>query len=202
MPFAEIAPIVGTAVSYVIGFLSAVCAEPLRQRLFAGKFSVTSGNNHEFNLLNPMEEDGVRYQSRWIRLKVTNVGWRTIRDVRAYLVKIEKKNAAGRFEPTCWADTLQLKWSSRESSDDQKSFSALDLTYGVVQYVDLIQTDSRDRLLHPCVRQLFIRYQDLFNQPGVYRYTIQVSGDGASHMSKQVVVNWNSAWDQILVEVE
>jgi len=124
-------------VPYIIGFLTAVLAEPLRQRLFRPRLKVEFLN--DTNCISWTREGEMR--ACYLRIKVRNRKWRLARSCRAYLVNVELREANGLFQPTSYYDSMQLAWSA---AGDQ-AFSAIDLPRGLTRFVDVVSTRENSR---------------------------------------------------------
>lgn len=96
----KLAPLLGSVSPYVlpylIGFLTAVLAEPLRQRLFRPRLKVEFRD--DTNCISWTKEGETR--ACYLRIRVRNRKWRLARGCRAYLVNVELRDANGRFQPT------------------------------------------------------------------------------------------------------
>jgi hypothetical protein len=135
----------------------------------------------------------------YIRAKVQNPKSQMAKSCRAFLVKVEKQNAYGIFEPTIFADSLQLAWSCQQDGG-----RPIDLPSGVSQFVDVISTDKAV----PTAYHVYLsfgphRYIELFDsKPKTLRLTVLVTGDGAARGQTTIVFKWSGQWDTFEVGSE
>lgn len=183
-------PIVG----FILGFISAVFAEPVRQRLFRPILSLRFSNTPGCVARTPTGDGG---EAIYIRVEVVNVKRSLARQCRAYLVNAEAKNALGEFEPTIYVDSIQLAWSCREIGKER---DAVDLPNGVSQYIDVLATYKISNSFNTHISPFPFRYHDLFsNKPKTLMFTVQVSGDGVKPAFITIVFSWKGQWDNFEV---
>ena len=183
--------LIPSVVGFGGGFFTALFAEPLRRWLYAPKLKLTFGASQDFLTRTP--EAGGRYESLWVRVKVENRRAVLARSCRAYLVKIERQAPSGEFEVTEYCESMQLAWSSQAD----QSFSAFDLPRGVPHSVDIISTRPTSTAFQLAIRVTPLRYAQLVETHGVYRFTIVVSGDGVKPVAIRPAVRWTGTWDQV-----
>lgn len=183
-------------VGFIGGFFTALFAEPLRQRLYRAKLSLSFGSSSDF-IARTLETSGQsQYQAIYIRLKVVNTSTRLAKACRAYLVGIEKQKD-NKFEPTVYCDSMQLQWSVRGADE---RFGAIDLPQDVPQFVDVVSTRSISTYFAPATAQVPLRYMELFKETGIFRFRVQVSGDGVKPVWSEVILHWDGKWDKFSVE--
>jgi len=178
------------------GFLIAVVAEPFRQWILKPVLELEFyRDSPDFVTFTPMTCGHAYY----IRVKVKNKK-RIVRNVakgcKAYLVNIEKKQPNGEFGPTIYCDSIQLAWSNRGKNE----YDGFDLSKGVNQFVDVITTYNGRTDFEP---QTFVkpyRYIPLFNQKGVFRFTIQISAENANPETIKIKLDWSGRWNVIDVD--
>ena len=186
-------PLILSVVGFVGGFFTALFAEPLRRWLYAPKLKLTFGASDHFLTRTPEISDSGQYESMFVRVKVENSRATLARSCRAYLVRIERQGASGKFEATEYCESLQLAWSSQ----GEQSFAAFDLPRGVPHFVDIISTRPTTPAFQLATKGTPLRYMQLLVTPGVYRFTVMVSGDGVKPVPIRPVVSWTGVWDQI-----
>lgn len=176
--------------SFMLGSVTAVFAEPVRQFIFRPKVELGFSNKDDCITKTPTTGG---HNAIYVRVKVTNTKPRLARQCRAYLVNIELQNQNGSFVPTIYSDSIQLAWSCRD-----KGLDPLDLPRGVSQYIDVVATDEASNDYSPQIAPFPLRYKSLFDPaPKTLRFTIQVAGDNVSPRFTQVVFVWKGRWDTI-----
>jgi len=182
--------------AFAAGFLTAVFAEPFRQWLFRPKLTLSFGSSLDFITKTP-ETDGLAiHDALYIRIKVVNSRPRLAKACRAYLVRVEKR-VAGAFVPTIYCDSIQLAWSARRPDE---VYAALDLPRDVPQFVDVFSTRSTSKRFAPSICVLPLRYEGLFQETGVFRFHVQISGDGVEPVQRQITLHWEGNWEKFRVE--
>jgi hypothetical protein len=194
--------LVQSLVGWVVGFFSAVLAEPVRQGLFGPKLKLEFGNGQEFKTRTP--EDATFREVTWvtshheafyIRIKATNERRAIAKGCRAFLVAIEKMDEDSAFKPTIYCDSIPLTLSCQ---DEDQRYTPLDLPNGVSQFVDVVSTRNLSGM-SPCFRpEIQVtpqRYVDLFQEHGTFRFTVQVSGENVKPVSIRVAFRWQGIWD-------
>lgn len=181
---------IGWAVSFILGSVTAVFAEPIRQRFFRPILKLSFSNAEDC-----VARTGTvaGHNAVYVRAKVVNQKRTLARRCRAFLVNVEQLNTRNVFEPTIYADSIQLAWSCREQGTQR---DAIDLPHGVSQYVDVVATDQQLQNFLPQISPLPIRYKDLFDVTlKTLRFTVQVSGDGVDPEFIRIVFVWKGNWD-------
>lgn len=146
-------PVLLSMLSFVLGFVTAVCAEPARQRLFRPVLELNFANTPD--CVTKTRTTG-GHQAIYVRLRVENKKSRLAKQCRAYLIKIEIKNNDGEFESTMYTDSIQLAWSCREPGMER---APLDLPNGVLQYIDVVATDQASNSFAPQISPFPLRYK-------------------------------------------
>jgi hypothetical protein len=190
-------PFISSAVGFLGGFFTALFAEPLRRWLYAPKLALTFGTSIDFLTRTP-ESSGIPgialHDALYVRIKVVNTRSSLAKSCRAYLVNVERKDSSGRFEPTEYCESLQLAWSSQA----EQAFGAFDLPRDVPYFVDIFSTRSTNRAFSLATKATPLRYQQMLLTPGVYRFTVVVSGDEVKPAAIRPAVSWTGAWDEIV----
>jgi len=196
---AESNAVLSTVIGAVLGFGAAVFAEPLRHWLYRPKLKLEFGDDPGCRARTPEQAQlpGPRpvqsiYEADYIRIRVTNTKPAIAKNCRAYLVKIEKADNSGEFKSTIYGDSIPLSWACRGT----QAYDPLDLPRGVVQFVDVISTRSVSTDFKPEIKPIPFRYIDLFRQHGVFRFTVQVSGENVRPKFIKIVFRWAGAWDK------
>jgi len=148
-----------------------------------------------------MQEPGnqpIIHEGIYIRVKVTNVKCNLAKQCRAFLVNIEKQNKDGIFKPTIYCDSIQLQWACREN----QGFSAIDLPNGIMQFIDILATIKNFPYYEMKIGAPPFRYIDLFSESGIFRFTIQVSGDEVIPKFIRLIFYWREKWDDFDVSLD
>ncbi len=177
-------------VTFVLGFISAVFAEPARQRLFRPVLRLSFSGADDCVTRTPTIGGS---EAVYFRVKVTNEKPRLARACRAYLVNVETKPAGAGFVRTLYADSIQLAWSCQVSGNER---NPLDLPNGVSQYIDVIATSQATNSFTPQISPFPFRYNQLFSRYSeTYRFTIQVAGDGIEPKVLRMIFVWKGQWE-------
>jgi hypothetical protein len=138
-------------------------------------------------------------EARYIRVKVTNESRLIAREARAYLTNIEKRKENGNFGATEYCDSIPLAWSCQGKTD---RFKQIGLPKDVNQFVDVIVTREKSAAFDPQVFAKPYRYVSLFNEKGIFRFTIQVSAAGPDPATIKLVLDWRGVWDDFAISVD
>lgn len=180
-------------ISFLLGFITAVFSEPLRQWFFRPVLKLSFEKSEDFVSRTPMKNGGKEHEAYYIRIKVENIKRRLAKACRAYLINVEEQDESGQFKKSIYADNLSLAWSCQEPDEARKP---IDLPNGVAQFVDVIATDSIFNNYFIQVQPFPYRYERLFDKkPKTFRLTIQVSGDGVEPETVQLVFTWKDKWN-------
>jgi hypothetical protein len=146
------------AVSFVLGFVSAVFAEPVRSWILRPKLRVTFARTDD--CFTPTRTAGGE-KARWIRVKVENEKKRLAKGCRAYLVRIESKSPdSSEWVDTIYVDSIQLAWACRKEED---KYASVELPFGVAQYIDVVSAfKGKDNELVPFIQVQPLRYARCF----------------------------------------
>lgn len=188
--FSELTPLI----SFVLGFIIAVFAEPVRQRFFRPELELIF-SGREDTITKTLTVAGS--QAVYVRVQVRNKKPKLARACRAYLVNVEAKGASGEFESTAYVDSIQLAWSCQTSGNERV---AIDIPNGVSQYMDVVATSSITNTFALQIAPFPVRYNVLLSpSPQTYRYTLQVASDGAEPKILKLVFVWKGKWDDVEV---
>jgi hypothetical protein len=184
------------ALGYMIGFASAVFAEPLRRWLFAPVLALDFNPSDTYQTRTyegPPHSKVVTNRASYLRVGVTNSRKAIAKSCRAYLIRVDKIDETGLFRDTIYCDSLRLTWSAQP--EDSKH-EPLDLPHGVRQFVDLLSTRDHSADFRPELQINLRRYGDLFKDHGTYKFTILVAADGAKPRRIAVAFQWTGKWDE------
>lgn len=175
-----------TGLGFLGGFLTAVLAEPLRQRFFAPVLGLSFGRSEDYISHTPELLNGQPSEATYLRLKVRNKSFRLAKSCRAFLTNVQRIDRAGHARNTEYCDSIQLAWSVRP--DEQ--YGAQDLAQGVPYFVDIASFRDGTDVFMPHVKSLPLRYHPIFAAQGQYLLTIVVSGDGVKPGTVKVRIDW------------
>jgi hypothetical protein len=131
-----------------------------------------------------------------VRVKVTNNSGIIAKDCRGYLIDVEKQDKSGKFVSTIYCDSIQLAWSCQIGGN---RYESIDISKGVNQYLDVVVTGNTIEGFEPQIMAKPIRYLDLFREKGIFRFTIQVSAEGAKPKTIKLIFDWKGVWDNVIV---
>jgi hypothetical protein len=99
-----------------------------------------------------------------LQMKVVSRDWRTAKNCKAYLVRIEKRNERRQYTPTVYCDGLQLAWSGRGTT--QAALVGIDVPKKVPQFVDVISVRENSPAFRPAIGVALARHESLFEEAG------------------------------------
>jgi hypothetical protein len=129
-------PILTNLGSFLLGFITSVFADPVRQRLYRPVLRLSFSGGEDSITRTRMSNGG---QAIYVRMKVVNEKPALARQCCAYLIGVENMASNGCFHPTPYVDSIQLAWSCQLPGNER---SPLDLPNGVSQYVDVVSTNN------------------------------------------------------------
>jgi len=188
------AEFVKIAFSFVLGFTTAVLAEPVRRWLFRSavslKFDPRTGFGRQCICLSTTTSPNV--MAKYIRVLVTcssRIGV-TAKACRPFLTKIE------RLEPEYTElhhDPIQLKWSYIGER-------ALDINPRMAFYFDVLEVNNRDDVLRPQTVVAPTTWAKLFSTPGRYRFSLTLSGENiapVTDVQSPIEFEWKGSFDAL-----
>jgi len=190
---ASLTPVLNTLIGGALGAGVAVFAEPLRRWIYRPTLELDFGNGPEYQARTQAGESTQLHDADYLRLRVINTKSVVAKSCRVYLVDVEKKDESGQFAPTIYCDSIPLAWSCRE---EKEQYGAIDLPKGVKQFVDVISTHKGMDAFTPHIKPMTYRYMPLFREHGVFRLTIQVSGENVEPVFMKIIFHWTGVWDQ------
>ncbi len=190
------------AVGGIIGFVTAVFADPLRRWVYRPELKLEFDEDVPGCKLRtperskPTDTQSMEREAYYVRVKVANAAASLARGCRAYLVNVERRDHAGEFQPTDYCDTIPLPWSYR----GEQAYRPVDLPNGVVQFVDLLSTRSDAEEFQPAIRPFPYAYRGLFREHGQFRFTVQVSGENVAPTRIRITFDWLGGWNDFSVQ--
>ena len=113
---------------------------------------------------------------------------------QAWLVDVEAGDGQGGFKPTIFKDSIPLIWSYNAEVE------TIDIPQGVNRYLDLVKIQDDLPGFQPQMRSHSgdvlspLRYQHLFSENGILRFTVLVSAQDIKPRQIQVVVSRGDQW--------
>ncbi len=140
----------------------------------------------------PEESEGT-----YVRIELRVRGSHAAKGCHCYLVGIERQKGS-KFEPTEFADSLRLPWSSR--LPDQ-ALGAIDIPPGLSQFVDVMATDrSRPYQFAMQVSPAPFYLLNLLDvTPKSLRFTIMATADGVTPVLTRLVLDWRGSWEDFSI---
>jgi hypothetical protein len=126
----------------------------------------------------------------YLRVKVVNIGRRTAEKCCGYLANVEVWRH-GDFQATLYADFMPLVWSHNIG---RRSSELLPL---VPHWLDVVSTLEDDRRFFLQTDPQTPKYKNAFQEPGVYKLTIQVFAEDAEPRQVFVFLKWDCRWDYL-----
>lgn len=183
--------------TYILGFATAIFAEPIRQKLFGPKLKLYFGDTQEYKNIVSIDRN-LGILCTYLRVKVINKKRAVAKSCKAHLVNIERWDAGkNKFVASGLKDSIQLAWACKK--DDEK-FKGIDLAKGVNQFVEVVHAKTYEERLFPELAYIPDRYKDLFKFRGTFRYTIQVSGDKANPITIKFQFEWSGKGHNIQIK--
>jgi hypothetical protein len=187
---------ISALVGGVIGFLSSILSEPIRNRLFGPKLLVDFNPTQQGCVTMTKEGSPVHgyKNASYIRVLITNKGRGIAKQCRAYLINFEVWNPSRkRFEKTIYCEAIQLAWSA----SPERPYDPVDIPNDVHKFVDLasVRENSSTVIVH--LITMLNRYVEMLTQEkGRFRYTVLVAGENCKSQSAQVVIEWNGNYGE------
>ena len=98
------------------------------------------------------------------RMNVVSRNWRTAKDCKAYLARIEKWNERRKYTPTVYCDGLQFDWSRRGTT--QAALVGIDVPEKVPQVVEVILVRENSPAFRAAIGVALARHESLFEEAG------------------------------------
>jgi hypothetical protein len=191
--FSKLIEFLPNVISFIAGFVAAIFAEPVRERLFRSKLGLEFNKDYTCVTTTYMANSSKKVaDAHTIRVKVNNTRSIISKDCRGYLIDVEKQNEKCEFAPTVYCDSLPLAWSCQGSKD---CFGGIDIPKGVNQYLNVIATNSTSTNFDPQVMPKLFRYEKLFSETGTFRFTILVTAANAKPKKIKLILNWKGNWN-------
>jgi hypothetical protein len=179
--------ILSNIATYVLGFLTAIFAEPIRQKIFSPRLKLSFKDTPQHKVLFITDRVTNRLVT-YLRIGVVNEKRTIAKNCRAHLISIERwSDKKNKYKSSSLQDSLQLAWACKKPGEE---FLSVDLAKDVHQFIDVVHAVKDEGRLEPHLYFIPLRYEDLFNFPGQFRYTIQVSADKTEPETIQIKFEW------------
>jgi len=175
------------ALSFAGGFLTALLAEPLRQKWFAPRLKLSFGTSPDFISHTPEAQGVMMGEATYIRVRVSNQSFRIAKACRAYLTGVFREDERAHLIKTQYCNSIQLSWAVR----GEQAYGPQDLAKGVPYFFDLVSFRDGTDVFMPHVEGLPFRYQDIFGKRGTYHFDVIVAGDGVKPAKMRVRIAWD-----------
>jgi hypothetical protein len=186
---------------FLLGFFTAIFAEPIRQLIFKPKLKLDFGDNPDCLSLTP---EGDKFtpinkmrKTYYIRIKVTNLKKVEAKNCKAYLINIEKADKEGKFAPTIYCDSIPIAWSCQNLGEQ---YDGININNGVSQFADVLVTrEGHSQYFYPQIKLEPFRYKPIFEEKGKFRFSIQVTASNTDPEIIKLVFEWNGIWDKFKI---
>jgi hypothetical protein len=183
---------VNIVLSFILGFFSAVFAEPLRRRLFRSRlevnFKADFSPSSKYIFVTPSYHGSERRTAKHIRVSVRNPSRITAKSCKAFLTKIEREGAS---EPVViHQDPLPLSWGFIGAAP-------IDIPPGPIFFFDVFAVDNRENKLQPQTNVRPNIWDELLQEPGKYFFSVLVAGDNLTAVPRTIPFQWNGSFDAV-----
>ena len=180
-------------VSFLLGSLSAVFAEPLRRWFFRARirvdFDKTPGSGLNYLAITPAIVDNQKSLAIYARAQhVTNTSKATAKQCRAYLCQIDFVGSQGL--QTLHHDPLPLKWS-------YVGVVPIDLPQGMSCHVDVVSVNNIHNRLVPQTDAQPVIWSEVLQATGRYRFTFMIAGDNFAPVTRSFEMDWPGLFQDV-----
>lgn len=193
----SVASILQGAITFLSGALTAIFAEPIRQRMFRPKLVLSFDEecvSHTFLSTKTLAVAGPK--TVYIRVRVNNTRSRMARECCGYLIGLEERNEKGEFVKTEYCDSIMLHWSCQR---DETKYLPIHIPKGVNQFLDVIALEENKKYFMPQIHVIPNRYRSLFHRTGVFRFTIQVAAENVAPTTIRLGLAWAGDWENFKI---
>ena len=186
--------------SFLTGFFTAICAEPIRKKIFRPVLAIDFEDNDDYKALTPEGDSGEPIhkmrKAYYVRAKVTNTKAYEAENCKAYLINIQKLDENNILRPTIYCDRIPLAWSCQNIGEQ---YNGLNINFKSSQFVDIVTTRENFKQFFPQIKLSPHRYISIFNETGKFVFTIQVTASNASPKDINLCFEWNGHWDKFKI---
>ncbi len=182
------------ALTFLLGFFSAVFAEPSRRWLFRPNivlaFRPKFGVGSRFIALTP--EDTNR-MAKYIRASASNKSWVTAKSCKVFLTMIEKEVEKNHFRPL-HHDPLPLPWAYLGAS-------AIDIPPGMEFFFDIFAVNDQENRIEPQTYPMRPHsWKNLLQESGRYKFSVVVAGENLRLVPLSLCFVWKGSFDSVTEE--
>lgn len=182
--------IIGGLIGFTSALLAPIIIIPIKYIFFGPKIKLKFNNDdYAYKTEIKRKNNTVHF----IRAEVINTGSGIAKQCRPYLVKVQKMNSNGKFEPTNFKDSLQLSWAAKNEEEDK--YKPLDLSKNISQFINVIVITEPSEYKVQVQEDLYSYKKLLGGEKGTFKYTIQVSGDNVKPVLINIISEWDGNWD-------
>lgn len=179
-------------VTFVLGAVVAVFAEPFRRWLFSSRLIVSfepkAGAASKHIAITPAEtSSGQVIMQKYIRAAARNVSWATAKECKVYLTSIEREIEPGHFK-LLHHDPLPLPWALLGPD-------GIDIPRGMQFFFDIVMVQDGSNLLLPQAKPAVVAWATTLRDAARYRFTVVAAGDNIAPVERSVIFNWKGSFD-------
>lgn len=181
--------ILNTSLSFILGFITAIFADPIKKWLEKIKLSLSF--EPSIDIITTPDGDGK--QAIYVRVKVSNhINSRYARQIAPYLVLIERKLADEQSFKTIFDTPLILAWSYRGH------VGTIDLPPKMWAYFDVVKFDGDHHYPLPATIHKPLLWKTNLGHFATYRLTFCVSSENTKQiLKKQLTFKWTGKWNEV-----
>jgi hypothetical protein len=198
-----VAALVGGAFGGLIGTVGLAVLEVWKDRSFRPNLTVHYDGGSGSIRTTWWTVENRRVQAKFVRVRVRNIGNRTAKGCRGYLVNIERFD--GSVGDRRFVDTIRLRWAYELHGKAWKEFErgtwndrGLDLLPGPNYYLDVLRIyapECEDGRAQAETVAISGPDSDAFQHKTTYRLTVAVAADGAEAKEIRLLFRWGGDWN-------
>ncbi len=184
----------GIAITFLLGFATAIFAEPIRRWLFRSNVSLVFQPRIGFgrrcvSLSTTTKPDVMAKYVRVLAKCSSKLCVPAIR-CRAFLTRIERRGPGETKYTELHHDPIPLNWAYIGSDP-------LDISPGMKFYFDVVAVNSSQNLLEPQTTISPVTWAELLKEPGRYRFSIELAGDNVGPVPETVEFEWKGNFNSL-----
>ena len=129
--------------------------------------------------------------SKFVRVRLRNVGNSVARDCRVYLTNIEEVRGP-QIHPTTLYDSKPLPWAGYPPDTSSRA-----LPKGINAFIDVIRFSKDDRIWHFQAKPFFASQVSIRDYTGTYRVTVVATADNAAPVTLSFHVEFDGEYDRL-----
>jgi hypothetical protein len=183
-------------VTFLLGFFSAVFAEPIRlwwfrPRLFLD-FKPDFGAGSNYVAMSPDRTQGATEMSKYVRMSAYNKTRSIAKNCRAFLTRIEKETDQDTFK-ALHNDPLPLPWAYLGTAP-------VDIPAGIAFHFDVVAVFDSKNLLVPQTYPKPLIWESHMKEPGCYKFHVVLTGDNIRPVGRALSIKWGGSFDSITTD--